>query len=387
MNSRERVLTAFEHREADRVPVFETIINAPVAGDLLGRETWVGLGGKARGKIYHDMVSSGRAAAYFEQRIQDRTELYLHLGLDMMPALPYPTDPAPWEQLSETTWREERYPGIWFIHTYDPEFDMLGETDSLIRRERIPAFERMVEAMEAGTPSLAGLSFYEYEYARAHAPGLALMTHADVAVPSEASWLDVYLECMIARPDLIDRYLDVRLAQTLLELDKMLELGIDVIWGAMDLAGKNGPLFSPRHYAQFYLPRMREITGRCAAAGVPFFKHTDGDIKPMEEVLLAQSGVNGFHAIEPSAGMDIRRLKAQYRGKLTLLGNVDCAQTLVYGSPDDIRAEVVGLLRDVSPGGGHVLSSSNSIHSDVPTKNYLAMLAAVHEFGAYPIRV
>ena len=226
MNARERVLTAFAHREPDRVPVFETIINAPVAAELLGRETWVGMGGMARGVVYNDMARAGRAEDFFRQRIADQVELYTSLELDMMPALPYPTNPTPMEQIGEYTWREERYPGIWFVHKYDPAFDMFGEVDSLIRHERIPAFERMVEAMEAGQPSLEGLSFFEYEYARAHAPALCLMTHADVAIPSEASWLDVYLECMVARPDLIHRYLDARLAQTRLELEHMLALGI-----------------------------------------------------------------------------------------------------------------------------------------------------------------
>ena len=154
----------------------------------------------------------------------------------------------------------------------------------------------------------------------------------------------------------------------------------------MDLAGTTGPIFSPRHFNEFYLPRMQQLIGLCHTKGVPFFKHTDGNLGALEKPLLVDTGLDGYHAIEPSAGMDIRRLKRDYAGRLTLLGHVDCGSTLIHGSRDDIRAEVRGLIRDVAPGGGYVLSSSNSIHSDVPTKNYLIMLEAAREFGAYPVR-
>jgi len=35
------------------------------------------------------------------------------------------------------------------------------------------------------------------------------------------------------------------------------------------------------------------------------------------------------------------------------------------------------------PGGGYILSSSNSIHSGVKPENYAAMMRTVREFGAY----
>ena len=38
------------------------------------------------------------------------------------------------------------------------------------------------------------------------------------------------------------------------------------------------------------------------------------------------------------------------------------------------------------PGGGYILSSSNSIHSGVNPANYLAMLRTLQEFGGYPMK-
>ena len=41
-------------------------------------------------------------------------------------------------------------------------------------------------------------------------------------------------------------------------------------------------------------------------------------------------------------------------------------------------------LRGGGPGGGFILSSSNTIHRGVRPENYRAMLQALREFGRYP---
>jgi uroporphyrinogen decarboxylase len=49
-----------------------------------------------------------------------------------------------------------------------------------------------------------------------------------------------------------------------------------------------------------------------------------------------------------------------------------------------VRAVKECILR-ASPGGGHILSSSNSIHSGVRPENFLAMIECAEKFGKYPI--
>ncbi|PIX49358.1 MAG: uroporphyrinogen decarboxylase, partial [Armatimonadetes bacterium CG_4_8_14_3_um_filter_66_20] len=40
-----------------------------------------------------------------------------------------------------------------------------------------------------------------------------------------------------------------------------------------------------------------------------------------------------------------------------------------------------------APGGGFILSSSNSIHSSVKPENYLALVETLREYGRYPLRL
>jgi len=40
-----------------------------------------------------------------------------------------------------------------------------------------------------------------------------------------------------------------------------------------------------------------------------------------------------------------------------------------------------------APGGGYVISSSNSIHPGCKPENYIAMVKAARKYGDYPIRI
>ena len=43
------------------------------------------------------------------------------------------------------------------------------------------------------------------------------------------------------------------------------------------------------------------------------------------------------------------------------------------------------LIRDLAPGGGYIVTSGNSLTGYCRPENALAMSAAVHAYGTYPI--
>ena len=102
-------------------------------------------------------------------------------------------------------------------------------------------------------------------------------------------------------------------------------------------------------------------------------------------------GIDGLHPIQPEAGMDIAELKRTYGDRLSLVGGVDVAKLLPFASEDEVEKEVIDVIRKVSPGGGHVLASTNSLHSFVPdidkfVKNVLRYVETAHKYGVYPIK-
>lgn len=83
--------------------------------------------------------------------------------------------------------------------------------------------------------------------------------------------------------------------------------------------------------------------------------------------------------------MDIAGNKKQYSDKLTLNGNVDCSTVLVARSVDTVIKETEQVIRAAAPGGGFLLSTSNSVHPGVEPEFYLAMLDTARRMGNYPI--
>jgi hypothetical protein len=388
MNSKERVRLAFAHKEADRVPTFELTIDNPTATHVLGCPALCGHGGRARGLMQNQALIDGTIAAYQEQRVRDEIELWQALDLDVYcQAAPVPREPVVPERLSSVTWRfDDPATGQWAVTRYAPDSDTYDYVDSSVRQGGLHELARLTEALEAQGPSLEGWDFGPVDRAlETLGRDRFVLGHADVEIGSTYDWAETFLIGLIKAPDLIHRYLDARLKQTLLHTEALLERGVDGIWGGFDWASNQGPVFSPRHFRQFVFPRLKQITDLCHRYGAPYVKHTDGNVNSLLDDLVG-AGVDAFQAIEPRAGMDIVQLKRDYGGELVLIGNVDCSTVLVDGPEEAVRAETEALIRAVAPGGGFLLSSSNSIHPGVKPEHYLAMLETARQVGVYPIQ-
>jgi uroporphyrinogen decarboxylase len=65
------------------------------------------------------------------------------------------------------------------------------------------------------------------------------------------------------------------------------------------------------------------------------------------------------------------------------VGNIDCRHLLAEGTTEEVEAAVAQAIEVASPGGGYVLSSSNSIHPAVRPENLIAMVKAARKYGVY----
>jgi uroporphyrinogen decarboxylase len=68
-----------------------------------------------------------------------------------------------------------------------------------------------------------------------------------------------------------------------------------------------------------------------------------------------------------------------------LIGNIDCAYILSEATREEVEGAVKECLRKASRGGGHIISSSNAIHSSVKPENYRTMIEATKKYGTYPL--
>ena len=96
---------------------------------------------------------------------------------------------------------------------------------------------------------------------------------------------------------------------------------------------------------------------------------------------LIDMGVDAINPVQVSAkGMgDVADLKRRFGARLAFWGAVDTQTTLPFGTPADVRAEVLSRIRDLNRDGGYVLGAVHNIQADIPEANVVALFEAARE--------
>lgn len=212
---------------------------------------------------------------------------------------------------------------------------------------------------------------------------------ATVMDPFQTVWtclrgFNQYVMDMVTNPDLVDKLFEIARDYHRRYVQNCIDVGVDIIWMTGDLATSQGPFVSPKLTERFIAPGIREIAQIVHNHGLPFLKHTDGNIMKILDILI-DAGIDAIHPIDPIAGMDLKEVKDKYGDRISVMGNVDCAYLLPDGTPDQVQEAVKICIRQAGKGGGYICTSSNTIHPTVKPENYVAMVKAIREYGRYPL--
>jgi uroporphyrinogen decarboxylase len=187
-----------------------------------------------------------------------------------------------------------------------------------------------------------------------------------------------------SEPELIKGLVDLSVNLNIELAKEAAKLGADFVFTGDDYASTEGPFISPKMFREYLYPGLKRVIAGFHEQGLPVIKHTDGNIMPLLDMII-DSGIDCLDPIDPLAGLDIADIKEEYGDRIAVKGNVDCAHTLTFGSVEDVVKETLEVISKAGPGGGIIVSSSNSIHSAVKPGNYLAMLNTIRTYGKYPI--
>lgn len=160
------------------------------------------------------------------------------------------------------------------------------------------------------------------------------------------------------------------------------DAGAEIVFMCADYCFNTGPFLSPPMFAEFVTPILTEFVGGLHGLGMWAVKHTDGDIMPILDQLIA-SGTDAIHSIDPMAGVDIREVRHRCGDGVALLGNVDCSYLQEAREAGIRESTLYALEYGGVDGGGYVLASSNCIFRGVPQRSYDVMLEVREEYG-YP---
>jgi len=163
--------------------------------------------------------------------------------------------------------------------------------------------------------------------------------------------------------------------------------GIDCLFVCgTDFGTQTSSFCSPATFQELYAPYYRRVNEWIhSRTAWKTMKHSCGAVEPF----IGHFIDCGFDILNPvqcsAAGMSPRHLKERYGGRIIFWGGgVDTQRTLPFGTPDEVRAEVLERCEIFSPGGGFVFNTIHNIQARTPVANILAMLEGVRIFNGYP---
>jgi len=159
---------------------------------------------------------------------------------------------------------------------------------------------------------------------------------------------------------------------------------VQVIWlSGTDFGTQNGPFLSNEDYRKLYKPFNKKLNDWVHKnTKWKTFYHTCGSVAALLDD-FAEAGIDILNPVQCSAnGMDPATLKEKYGDRFVFWGGgVDTQQTLPFGTPDEVRAQVDQRLRIFSKDGGYVFNTIHNIVGRTPVDNLLAMFDAVKNYN------
>lgn len=159
---------------------------------------------------------------------------------------------------------------------------------------------------------------------------------------------------------------------------------IDVFFIGNDFGSRNGPLLGEDLFRRFMLPHLKRLVDLGHDFDLKVMLHCCGGFYELIPAMI-EIGLDALHAVQPCCrGMDLAKLKAEFGGKIVFNGAIDSQHVLITGTVDHVRRQTRQVLKIMAPGGGYIAGASHdTILEETPTENVLAMFDAIAEFGAY----
>lgn len=157
---------------------------------------------------------------------------------------------------------------------------------------------------------------------------------------------------------------------------------IDIIQFGDDLGMQSGPQISPHMYRKLFKPYHQKIWRRAKElADVKVMLHSCGSIRPFLPDLI-DAGIDAINPVQISArDMDTMELKREFGDQLVFWGGgCDTQQVLPHGTEEEIRQHVRRQIEGFAPDGGFVFAQVHNIQADVPPQNIVAMIEAFKEY-------
>lgn len=368
----ERSAAAMANRPIDRFPTYIPAISCSVASQILGRPVHSGAGSLR----YKEVLAWSRgeqAHAEFEQQLlADLLDLYRTLDIDVY-RMPWRMNRRPTRVIDEQTFVFGDEAGAHEVWHYNPDSEDFSQTK--IVKPDVPADELLRREVEQGEANLE---------ASLAAVAAAVKTHIAFCQTIGREFFTVSpfgtISIGLAEEDMMNLAAEPQLvARKVMLQAQEASLAGELLaaspWPAVliaggDLAGNEGPMFSPASFREVLLPAFRHAGRRLNAAGAHYVFRSDGNLWSLADMLFQEAGLPGFGEVDRDATMTVGALRRTYP-KLVLWGQIS-SNFLVRATKQQVIDECRRVL-DEAGGTGYFHGCSNAIVKGTPPENVLAM--------------
>ncbi len=266
------------------------------------------------------------------------------------------------------------------------EDDQLNPEDNLeefepVTNETLDYWERTVAALATKgkgiIASLGGTALGDI----ALVPGMQLKKPKGIR--DVAEW---YMST-VARPDYVHAIFEKQTELAIANFAKIYQrIGntIDAVFiCGTDFGTQVSTFCSPEEFKELYLPYYRKINDWMHQnTEWKSFKHSCGAVETFMPLFI-EAGFDIINPVQINAyGMDPQHLKNTYGKELVFWGGgVDTQKMLSFGTPAEVKRQVLENCDIFAKEGGFVFNTVHNIQANVPIENLVAMLDAIHDFN------
>ena len=350
MKSRERVLTAFNHEEPDRVPIYNS----------LTPEVLKKIGKKTNTEGYDTEIAAGNewllewigvASSFY---LKDLNEYVDEWGI---------------------TWRKIKHEGGAYTEMINHPLSDIKKYDSYKFPDPYDGkrYKNMHDLVKK----------YKKDYVIVG--GIACTLHENAwYLRGLENWLVDLIKNKDFANDLLDKLTDFYLKCG----ERLVEIGVDVICTGDDFGMQDRMFIRREQFIEFFKPRYAKIYSelRKKNKNILFAHHSDGYIEPIIPDFI-EIGLDILNPIQPKC-MDPVEISEKFGKKLSFWGTVDNQYILPFGTEKELYSELTRLLKNVAPGGGLLIGSAHCIQPTIiHERNLYKMVEFVKKYGNYPINL
>jgi uroporphyrinogen decarboxylase len=192
---------------------------------------------------------------------------------------------------------------------------------------------------------------------------------------------------MYTEPEIVDAVF-IHIMEYYLELNTRIfreaSEKIDIFFIGNDFGSQTGPLIDDALFRRFIIPHIKKLVNLGHKYNLKTMLHCCGGIRQLVPAMI-ETGLDAVHAVQPSClGMELRELKGEFGRDIVFNGCIDSHHTLINGDPQTVKKQTKSVLDIMMPGGGFIAGASHdTILEETPVENVLAMFDTILEHGVY----